>query len=121
MKILITGSTRFEGEGRRRLSADGLKAVACSVAAAVIILLPIARIVVKKMHDWFLVDFAAYCAVSRALFDGNNPFPDRMEFVRFLLRVDSVRTDVPIVYLHVRNPYVFRIPSRGGDGGLAEK
>ena len=89
---------KLKGEGHRWLSAESLRAVACSIAAAVIILLPIARIVAKKMHDWFLVDFAAYCAVSRALFDGNNPFPDRMEFVRFLLRVDSVRTDVPIVY-----------------------
>jgi len=77
---------------------SGWRAFAYAAASAVVVLLPIARILAKKVHDWFLVDLAAYCAVSRALFDGNNPFPDRMEFVNFLLKVDPSRTDVPIVY-----------------------
>ena len=76
----------------------GWRAFAYAAVSAVVVLLPIARILAKKVHDWFLVDLAAYCAVSRALFDGNNPFPDRMEFVNFLLKVDPSRTDVPIVY-----------------------
>lgn len=53
-----------------------------ALSSVVVLLMPIARVVSAKLHNLFLLDFAAYCAVSRALFSGQNPFPDHMEVRR---------------------------------------
>lgn len=42
-----------------------------------------------------LVDFAAYCAISRAMFEGVNPFPDHFELLFCRYRWGST---VPIVF-----------------------
>ena len=44
-------------------------------ASILLFLLPIIRIILVKYRDIYLIDLAAYSAVSRALFEGNNPFP----------------------------------------------
>ena len=56
-------------------------------------LIPILRILIVKWRDIWLIDFAAYSAVSRALFEGNNPFPNHGS-VLFC----SFGSSVPIVY-----------------------
>lgn len=43
----------------------------------------------------YLSDFAAYCAISKALFEGNNPFPDHFEFLFCRTHGGEI---VPIVY-----------------------
>ena len=58
-----------------------------------LLLIPLARIVSAKWHNLYLLDFSAYCAVSRALFSGLNPYPGHMEVLMF-----SFGKDVPIVY-----------------------
>ena len=70
-----------------------LRDLALFVVSLIIILLPIARILIIKWNNLFLLDFAAYCSVSRALFSGNNPFPNHMEVLMV-----SFGKDVPIVY-----------------------
>ena len=64
-----------------------------ALSSLFVLLLPIARVVAAKLHNLFLLDLAAYCAVSRALFSGQNPFPDHMEVLMF-----SFGRDVPIVF-----------------------
>lgn len=64
-----------------------------ALSSIFVLLLPMARIVLAKLHSLYLLDFAAYCAVSRALFSGRNPFPDNMEVLMF-----SFGRDVPIVF-----------------------
>ena len=64
-----------------------------ALSSVVVLLMPIARVVSAKLHNLFLLDLAAYCAVSRALFSGQNPFPDHMEVLMF-----SFGRDVPIVF-----------------------
>ncbi len=64
-----------------------------ALSSLFVLILPLVRIAGAKLHDLHLLDFAAYCAVSRALFSGQNPFPDHMEVLMF-----SFGRDVPIVF-----------------------
>jgi hypothetical protein len=62
--------------------------------ATLLIMIPILRIVILRVNGSLNpVDLAAYSAVSRALFEGNNPFPDHTEFLFTYLG-----EEVPIVY-----------------------
>lgn len=65
------------------------------VASFLLFLLPLVRIVyVKAKNGLFLLDLAAYCDISLALFKGHNPFPDHVD----LLTIMPPQNDVPIVY-----------------------
>lgn len=65
-----------------------------SVLSVILFLLPVARtIYVESKNGLYLIDLAAYCDVSRALFKGCNPFPDHLETL-----VIMGQNDVPIVY-----------------------
>ena len=67
------------------------------VAAVLLLLMPLAKIVHDICHyDLMLPDFTAYCAVSRALFEGKNPFPDHYEVL--FETIESWGSTVPIVY-----------------------
>jgi len=63
------------------------------IASLLLFLLPLIRIFIIKARGLWLIDFAAYSAVSRALFEGSNPFPDNCDalFCQF-------GGTVPIVY-----------------------
>ncbi len=63
------------------------------IASILLFLFPIIRIILVKCRDIYLIDLAAYSAVSRALFEGNNPFPDHCSAL-----FCSFGTTVPIVY-----------------------
>ena len=63
------------------------------LATLLLLFLPIIRVLFVKCQDIFLVDLAAYSAVSRALFEGNNPFPNHMENL-----FCSFGRSVPIVF-----------------------
>ena len=70
-----------------------LCSAAYAIAAAIVLALPLARIVVLKLHGIFLLDLAAYCDVSRALFLGANPFPANIDALTL-----PFGEHVPIVY-----------------------
>ena len=69
------------------------KSVLLGMLSILLLALPVARVVNANRGDLFLIDFAAYCAVSKALFAGLNPFPDHSELLML-----SFGRDVPIVY-----------------------
>ena len=69
------------------------KRMVLALLSAIIFILPVVRIAAAKWHNLYLIDFSAYCSVSRALFSGLNPFPDHMDVLMF-----SFGKDVPIVY-----------------------
>ena len=49
----------------------------------------------RQFACFYLADFGAYCAISRALFEGNNPFPDHFEVLFCKTHEGGI---VPIVY-----------------------
>lgn len=64
-----------------------------AMAALALLVIPLLRIANAKWGNWYLMDFGAYCAVSKALFSGLNPFPDHMEVLML-----PFGKHVPIVY-----------------------
>ena len=62
-------------------------------ASLLLLLVPVARILAVKYGNWWQVDLVAYSTVSRALFEGRNPFPNNYE----VLFLDFGKA-VPIVY-----------------------
>lgn len=71
------------------------KNVLYSLLSAVFILLPVVYLTVKFSRTFYLDDLGAYCAISRALFEGHNPFPDHFELLFCKTHGGEV---VPIVY-----------------------
>ena len=66
-------------------------------AAVLLIAAPLAKSVLDICrYELMLPDFTAYCAVSRALFEGKNPFPDHYEVL--FETISSWGGTVPIVY-----------------------
>ena len=66
-------------------------------ATILLLLIPLSRIALNLYNHPIpvLVDFTSYCAISRALFEGNNPFPDHQDV---LFRNYNSNNIVPIVY-----------------------
>lgn len=58
-------------------------------------LIPLIQLVMAKSIYLDLADFAAYSAVSRTIFEGNNPFPDHFDLLFCQYRWGNI---VPIVY-----------------------
>ncbi len=75
---------------------------------SVLLLLPAFYVIVKQYIDsyFYLGDLGAYCAISRALFEGNIPFPDHFEYLFCYSHGGSV---VPIVY--PGQMFLFLIPA----------
>lgn len=67
--------------------------VLLAAASVLLLVLPIIRIICISRGHVYLMDFGAYCAVSKALFSGCNPFPDHTEVLML-----PFGKDVPIVY-----------------------
>ena len=66
-------------------------------ASVLLIAAPLAKSVLDICrYELMLPDFTAYCAVSRALFEGKNPFPDHYEVL--FETISSWGCTVPIVY-----------------------
>ena len=66
-------------------------------AAILLIAAPLAKSVLDICrYELMLPDFTAYCAVSRALLEGHNPFPDHYELL--FETISSWGSTVPIVY-----------------------
>lgn len=59
-------------------------------------LVPIVRIIITICKDIWLVDFAGYCAVSKALFEGKNPFPNHLDSLFYFH--STLQGLVPITY-----------------------
>ena len=66
-------------------------------AAILLIAAPLAKSVLDICrYELLLPDFTAYCAVSRALLEGHNPFPDHYEVL--FETISSWGSTVPIIY-----------------------
>ena len=63
------------------------------MASLILVSVAIGRIVYVKWGNLYLLDLSCYCAISKALWQGLNPFPDHMEVLMF-----SYGEHVPIVY-----------------------
>lgn len=65
--------------------------------SAILFLLPVCYVARNFIHSrFFLDDFCAYSVISRALFEGKNPFPDHFEVLFYWEK--SWGTTVPIVF-----------------------